>query len=87
MDHAPPSPTTYRMIRQVVSLVISIAAGVGGVAALTREVGPVPSWLGLIVGALITLASIAQLQIRITTGRIDGAEEDPPVRGGRHRRG
>lgn len=53
------------MIRQVVLNVVAIGAGLAMVQGLTAQLGPVPPWLGYLCGTVVTLASLAQLRVRV----------------------
>lgn len=74
------------MLRLVISHVVAIGAGLTAVTALEAKTGPVPPWMAFLAGSCVTLASMAQLRVRIDAGgeRPDG--DNPPPGRGRHRR-
>lgn len=64
------------MIRQVVLNVVAIGAGLAMVQGLTAQLGPVPAWLGYLCGTVVTLASLAQLRVRVQLRQGESDGED-----------
>lgn len=63
------------VVRQVVLNVVAIGAGLAMVQGLTAQLGPVPAWLGYLCGTTVTLASLAQLRVRVQLRQPDDATE------------
>lgn len=53
------------MIRRVVMHAVAVATGVAVVTALTKQAGAVPSWVSFLCGWSVTLASLANLRVRV----------------------